>query len=220
MEYTDIYNLPCLGNEDYPALALHMENLALLIEAELVRQQDALNDFLDIGSVVWTNTAVQGIMLGATVGLPDLYERLTFSNISAGSGLTQAFATQPSLPPLRGWYYVGCAVNVQPTGATTALSRRLLRVWVTTLGVDAFGNLNPGSELLGEFLSEVITSATSGGDYLLTGGTVFSDGLGTYRADAMFFHDNTASSLTTTLAPAIRLFIYYLGDSPDIRQVQ
>lgn len=220
MEYTDVYNLPCLGEDDYPAVALHMQNLAELIEAELIAQQAALDAFLEVGSVVWTNTAVQVIPLSVTPGLPDVFERLDFNTISAGSGLVQPVTNQPTLPPMRGWFYIGCSVNVQAVGATTANSRRILRVQASTLGVDSFGSPNPGSEILDVFDSQILTSSTAGGDYLLTGGTVYSDGLGTYRADALFFHDNTASALTTTLAPAIRLFIYFLGDSPDIRQVQ
>jgi len=218
MRYTDIHDIPCLGDEDYPAVALYMQELALRIEADLDAQQTALETFLDTGSAIWAAPAPTNIPNGVTLGLPDRFYVLNIVQNVGGAGLDQT-PFDPTLPALRGWYYVGANVNLVATGAVTANSRRLLRLRITTLGLSFTGlDLAPGSQSLATFDSQIVTANTALGDNLWAGGTYFSDGLGVYPVHATVFHDNT-SSLDTTLLPAARIWIVYMGDSPDIREV-
>lgn len=211
MEFTDIHNIPCLGEDDYPAVALYMQSLATIIEEALDAQQTALEFFLDTGSIVWVATGAQSIAVGVTPGLPNLEVQLTINTIEQGTGLTTFFGTQ--LPALRGWYYVGANVHLVSSGVVTANSRRQLNLYASTLGINAADTIIKGS-----FHDWVIANASGTGDNLWAGGTVFSDGLEALSLDATVFHDN-AVTLNTTLTPAARIYAVYLGDTPDIRQV-
>lgn len=206
MEYTDIYNLPCLGDEDYSAVALYMQDLAQAIEENLFEQQTALELFLDRGSIAWLSLAGQVIAANLRHNIVSITVLEHVAGLTSGS--------VPTLPALRGWYYVSGNVQLAATGAITAQSKRQLDIWVTTLGYGA-----AGSETVAQFGRYVRTNGLVGGDGLWASGTVYHDGTTTLSVDMTILHGNVASTLTTTLNPPPRINIVYLGDTPDIRQV-
>lgn len=216
MEFTDVHDIPCLGPDDYPAVALYMQELANIIEAELLAQQTALDTFLDTGSLIWTQTDAQTASPATAAGFED---RIFFpATPSGGAGLSSQFNMQ-ALPPLRGWYYVGGCTRVSRVGVVAG-TIRALTLRVGTVGYDAnFGNVPlPGNIELASFIDRIVTPDTQDFDNLWCGGTVFSDGLNYYPMSLSVFNGE-AVSLDVDLATPSKLWLYYMGEANDIRQV-
>lgn len=207
MEATDVFGYPCIGEEDYAGVPIYMKSLAEQIEENLSGQQAAFDSFLDTGSAIWQATANQVF--------PDGFFT-TVTNISTqvgGAGLDQLVPGVPSLPPLRGWYYIGGNITLTPVGALTVGSVREFIVIATTLG------LIPGTSVLGEAATRSVGLVAPPGDAMWCGNTVFHDGLSTAIVQGVVYHSQTFDDLTTTLTPAPRIFIAYLGDAPDIKEI-
>lgn len=218
MEYTDIYNIPCLGDEDYAAVALHMQNLALTIEAKLDEQQTAFEDFQATGSLIWTQTISQSIVPSVVIGLPDVEPRVTWPGTPSGVHGLDYIAFQEAIPPLRGWFYIGAFVRLGRVGVATGA--RALSIRVGTVGYDfSYANAPlPGNIELAEFRSLIQTSDTEDFDDLWVSGTVYSDGSSYLQLAASVYNGDTVS-LTTDLSCPAKLWLHYMGDSTDIRQV-
>lgn len=218
MEYTDIYNIPCLGEEDYAAVALHMQNLALTIEAKLDEQQTAFEDFQATGSLIWTQTLSNTIVVSAVPGLPDVEPRLTWPAAPSGVHGLDYVADQEAIPPLRGWFYIGAFVRLGRVGVATG--PRALSVRVGTVGYDFFyGNAPlPGNTEVAQFRSLINTSDTEDFDDLWVSGSVYNDGT-SYLQLAVSIYNGDTVSLTTELSCPAKLWLHYMGDSTDIRQV-
>lgn len=203
MNYTDIYNLPCPSPEDYAGVPLYLETLAYAIEDTLVEQQGLLEGFLDRGSGIWTRNTNQLL-------LTDVRTEVTFPIVFGGAGFT--LMPTPYLPATRGWYYVGAWCNMLSTGATTVNTLRQLdlAVWTTVSPADRI--------LLDSWRCQVTTTNTAGGDDLWVGGTVFSDGVHPYPIEFIALSGNVVNVNVTVTAPPF-VYFYFLGDTPDIRQV-
>lgn len=207
MQTTDVFGYPCIGEEDYAGVPVFMKSLAEQIEETLSGQQAALDSFLDTGSAIWAASAVQTFPDGFTTTVNSIDTQI------GGAGLPQLIPGVATLPPLRGWYYFGGNITTVPLGALTPASIRVFSVVVTTLG------LIPGTQQLGIASTRVIGKGTPPGDAMWCDNTVFHDGLSTAVVEATVYHDQAAVDIQSTLTPAPRIFIAYLGDSPDIKEV-
>jgi hypothetical protein len=56
MEFTPVYNLPCLSGTDYAAYALYLQCLAEQLDATLFEKQTELDSFRNRYAGVWRNT--------------------------------------------------------------------------------------------------------------------------------------------------------------------
>jgi hypothetical protein len=204
---TDVFGYPCIGEEDYAGVPIFMKSLAERIESTLSGQQAALDSFMDTGSAIWAATATQTFPDGFTTTVNSINTQI------GGAGLAQPVTGVASLPPLRGWYYFGGNLTAIPLGALTPASIRVFSVVVTTLG------LIPGTQQLAIATTRVIGKGAPPGDAMWCDGTVFHDGLSTAIVEATVYHDQAAVDIQSTLTPAPRIFIAYLGDSPDIKEV-
>lgn len=207
MEATDVFGFSCIGEEDYAGVPIYMKSLAEQIEATLSEQQDAMESFLDIGSAIWQASANQVFPDGFTTTMTNINTQV------GGAGLDQLVPGVPSLPPLRGWYYIGGNITLTPVGALSVGSIRRFQVVASTLG------LIPGTQTIGEAGTRSVGIVAPPGDAMACATTVFHDGLSTAIVEGRVYHNQTFDDLTTTLTPPPRIFIAYLGNAPDIKEV-
>lgn len=207
MEFTDIQKLPCLDGEDYAAFALYMQCLANQLDDTLTAQTDELNDFLTRPAAGWTQTAVQsGILDGSPLSTNTVEWQANWPTVLP-------VASSPQLANRRGWWYVGACANLIPSGVTTANARLEMRMRISGGGFVAAP--------LGIFSDVTYMSGAGDGENLVTAGTVFWGGTDSPSSFANptvnidIFHAN-ASSLTTSLTPAPRVWVAFLGDTPEI----
>lgn len=190
------------------AVALYMQCFAEQVEATLVADTDAYTSFLNPPVAFWTNTVNQ-----ATLVDRDFF---TFNTVTSNNWPTVPSATAPSLPNLRGWYYIGANANiVDPTAPSTAEWRAIVLTATQNAGII-------GDPVLGSFTSTEPESATTNGENVLVAGTVFFASGDFSDPDpvdlALQYRTNTSTldPATTTQTPAIRLWAVYLGDTPEI----
>lgn len=208
MRFSDNFRLPCLDGTDYGAYALYMGCLAEMIDAELTAQSEAFDAFLNRPTGIWTRTTTQtGINFGSNDPL-FLFETLTLINWPTLTAL-------PQIPITRGWYHIGMTANFIASGAVNADTVRRLR-----LSGDAVIN-DEGATVAGyvDLQDQVWESNTGNGENLSVQGTVFQPGFAVISLLGSIFHGNTGSSLTMTITPPPRIWVTYLGDTPEIAQV-
>lgn len=206
MEATDVFDYPCIGEEDYAGVPIFMKSLAEQIEANLSAQQTALDSFLDTGSAIWQASAPEVYPNGFTTTTASINTQV------GGAGLPQLVPGVPSLPPLRGWYYIGGSITLTPVGALAVGSVRRFQVIASTLG------LIPGTREIGYAETRSLGIVAPPGDAMWCAATVFHDGLSTAIVEGTVYHDQPADDLTSTLTPPPRIFIAFLGDAPDIKE--
>lgn len=207
MEFTEIQKLPCLSGTDYAAVALYMQCLAEQLDEILTNQSEQFEEFLSRPAAGWTQAGVQtGILDGSPIST-------NVNEWQANWPTTLAVASTPQLANRRGWWYVGGCVNLIPSGAVTANARLEMRMRVSGGGFIA--------PALGIFSDVTYMSTAGDGENLVTAGTVFYAGTDSPSTLALptvhldIFHAN-ASSLTTSLTPAPRVWVAFLGDTPEI----
>lgn len=208
MRFTSRQDLPCLEGTDMAAVALYMQCLAEQVESTLVADSAAYTSFLNPPVAVWTNTVNQ-----ATLADRDFF---TFNTVSSNNWPTVPSATAPSLPNVRGWYYIGANANiVDPTAPVANEYRAIVLTATQNAGIT-------GDPVIGSFTSTELESATTNGENILVAGTVFfasGDFSDPDPVDLELQYRTSTSVLdpaTTTQTPAIRLWVVYLGDTPEI----
>jgi hypothetical protein len=213
MEYTDVYNIPCLGEEDYPAVALHMKNLALQIEEQLAAQQAQLDEFLDLGSLIWTGP-------GGGFFVPTGHEyRVSMSAAPTGGANLPYTASVQAIPPIAGWYHIGTFARITSAGFA-AVGKRTLTIRAGTVGYGpTFADIpEAGNIELNSANSTIITSDTEDFDDLWTSMTVYWDGSG-YAPIVVGVFNGDVVPVSVAVTPAPKLWLYYMGPANDIRQV-
>lgn len=208
MRFTSQQNLPCLEGTDMAAVALYMQCFAEQVESTLVADSDAYTSFLNPPVAVWTSTVTQTTLVDR--------DFFTFNSVTSNNWPTVPSATAPTLPNVRGWYYIGANVNIVDLTAPVANAYRGI-ILTATQNVAVVGD-----PVLGQFTDTVPESATTNGENLLVAGTVFFAS-GDFTAPSpvdltLQFRTSTSpvDPLVTTLTPAIRLWVVYLGDTPEI----
>lgn len=210
MLFTDMQQLPCLESTDYAAYALYMQCLAEQLDSQLTQQLTELEFFTDRPTGYWTAGATQTISAGGNVAIFDI------SGPSGSAGWTRPFPPFPQLDNVRGWWFIGCTVNVVATGVVTASSQRLMNIDYTP-PVDA----GPSFPLVRRS-KLTYESNTGNGENLSIAAVVYSPGSldNTPTSDGGSFlatmNHNNGSSLTTTLTPASRYWATFLGDTPAV----
>lgn len=205
MNFTAIQNLPCPEGTDMAGVALYMQCLAEQIEATLQGQADQFTTFLTPPVAVWTRSTPQTLVDG---------DQLAFSSVTSAHWPVAPSPTSPSLPNLRGWYYIGADVNIVDAPAAVDQSRVLVLFAEQNVGII-------GDPTLATFVDTVFESNT-GGENLLVAGTVFfasGDFTATAPVDLSLYYRTSGGAgnpVDTTLTPAIRLWVVYLGDTPEI----
>lgn len=207
MRYTANQNLPCPDGTDMAAVALYMQCLAEQIEGELVEATTAYTTFLNPPVAIWTTSSPQ-VLTDATF--------LTFTQVTSNNWPTVPDPTSPSLPNLRGWYYIGANANmVDGTPAANDDRSLILSAYQNTGIVSGDGEL-------ARFQDTTLESNTTNGENVLPAGTVFFAG-GDFTSPSpvdltLQFRQGVglANPVTTTLTPAVRLWVVYLGDTPQI----
>ena len=123
-------------------------------------------------------------------------------------------ATAPALPNLRGWYYIGANANLVDAPAVADQSRILVLTATQNVGII-------GDPVIGQFQDTVFESNT-GGENVLPAGTVFFAG-GDFTApspvDLVLTYRTSGGAVNpvdVTITPAARLWVVYLGDTPEI----
>ena len=207
MRYTAIQNLPCPDDTDMAAVALYMQCLAEQIEAELLEASTSFTGFLDAPVAIWTTGSPQAL-IDQTF--------LTFSSVTSNNWPTVPVASAPALPNLRGWYYIGANANILDNPAVADQDRSLILRATQNTGV-IFGD-----GALAAFQDTVLDSNTTAGENVLPAGTVFFAG-GDFTAPnpvdlTLQYRSGVgpANVVDTTLTPAVRLWVIYLGDTPQI----
>lgn len=201
------HGLSCLGEEDYAAVALYMQDQALAIEAALVDISDDLASGFLRPSVVAVTTTVSGPQSSGSEQIYDLtatwtmsYENYTVdpSIISAGVRLTI---------PRTGWYAYGAYANIAATGAVTALSRRTLYARATREAVGVSTQLSQAS-------FRTIDTNT-GGEFLIASDASFYATIGTtVDVEAAWSHTNAAS--TVQVNTGAKLWCHFIGSGVEI----
>lgn len=207
MQFTELQNLPCLDGEDYGAHALYMQCLATQLDDILTAQSDGFADFLHRPAAAWEATVAQtDISTGLLVGPgPVAWQANWPVPLPVGS--------PPRLANVRGWWYVGANINLVPFGATTADAFVRIQMRVSGGGL-ALPDLADVSDL-------VYMSGTAGGENLSVATTVFyagtqATGTSTNPQITVELTHANASGLSTTLTPPFTVWVFYLGNTPEI----
>jgi hypothetical protein len=190
------------------AVALYMQCFAEQVEDSLVSATDEYNSFLRAPAAIWTIPA-QGPLADGTL--------LSFaaSSVTSINWPTTPVATAPSLPNLRGWYYIGCNANLVDASPAVGQPRSLIVYAQQNTGIIS------GDGRLGAFQDTTLETNT-GGENVLPAGTVFFAG-GDFTSPnpvdlriqwlGSGFVGNNPSVSTS---PPGRLWAVYLGDTPQI----
>lgn len=205
MKFTPNLNLPCLDVEDYAAYALYLQCLATQLDTKFQEQFEVIDAFLRPPAAVWTRTDPQ-----TGLNPPDpqplfIFEVETQVNWPDTS-------TSPHIPNVRGWWHVGLTGNFIASGGVTNDSERQL-----ALRGDAVINESGLVDVdYVNLLEEVHESNTGNGENLTVQGTVFQPGFSSIFLFGYLTNANVASSLTMTITPQPRLWVTFLGDTPEI----
>lgn len=208
MRFTANQNLPCPDGTDMAAVALYMQCLAEQVEAELVADSAAFSSFLDAPVAIWSNSVNQNLVDGTF---------LIFDNVTSNNWPTVPVGSSPSLPNLRGWYYIGANANIVDTPPVADQDRSLILSANQNTGVVS------GDGVLAQFQDTILDSFTTAGENVLPAGTVFFAG-GDFTApnpvDLTLQYRSgiggVVNPVDTSQTPAVRLWVIYLGDTPQI----
>lgn len=210
MRFTDRHKLPCLGNEDYAAYALYMQCMAQRLEDEFTERGDLLAAAARKPTAIWKAQSAQ-------TGIPDnawwIVSGLTLSSAYNWPVLV----SNPALPPLRGWWQVVANVNMIASGAVNFDTLRALRIEIyPPIG-------SPRGTPTDYYYDETWAPNSPNGDNLLVTAIVYNDPITDWRntrtIDVFMQHNNTSSTMSTTLTPPATVAITYLGDTPEIQAV-
>lgn len=204
MRFTSQQNLPCLDSTDMAAVALYMQCFAQQVEDTLTERSEEFTSFLNPPVAVWRATGPQVMSDG---------DYVAFNTVDSANWPTVPSLTNPHLPNLRGWYYIGASVTLVDAPAAVDQAYHLTLTATQNTGII-------GDPVIGLF-TDLVFESNTGGENPLAAGTVFFAG-GEFTAPAPVdltwrYRTNTpANTVPTTLTPAARLWVVYLGDTPQI----
>lgn len=192
MHFTENFALPCLDDEDYAAVALYMQRLALETEAVIVAQQTEVDTVLNPPTDIYTTVNnTSPVSSGEQILDFSVSNTTKFQNYTPiQSPLFNApFNGNVNTFPGPGIYQIGFFVNSQATGALTAASARQVRMVVQKV-------TGTGQTVAYEFVRRIQDTSIAGGDFFGTGG-VFSVGadFNQYSILLFFSHENVASTM-------------------------
>jgi hypothetical protein len=197
MEPIGSHGLTCLGEEDYGATALFMQDQALVIDGVLDGISDDFDSFYLRPGFLSTSNASQAFASGVTGTFGA--STVTYSNMAV---INVTFVT-----PRAGWWQYGANVNMVATGAVTANSMRRLNVSAirTTVGppetLSTTSDLSFETNTAGEWLA-----CSAGSFYSVAGRTI------TIRAETI--HANAASTVNNVAGA--RTWCYFIGSGIEI----
>lgn len=205
MRFTTQQNLPCPEGSDMAAVALYMQCLAEQVEDTLVTQSASFTSFLDAPVAIWT---------AGTQTLSSTQD-VAFTAVTSNNWPTVPVASAPSLPNLRGWYYIGANVNLVDATPAVDQDRALVLSAIQNTGVIS------GSGTLAQF-EDIVLESNTGGENVLPAGTVFFAG-GDFTSPnpvdlylTYFQGVGLGNTVDVSATPQARLWVVYLGDTPQI----
>lgn len=204
MEPVGNHGLACLGDEDYAAIALYMQDQGTKIDKALDNISDAFDTYYLRPGFLSTNTAVTtiastNVFLPITLG-SSLYDNLT----TTGPGVAFGNFTTPKA----GWYQFGANANLIATGAITANSARRLRV-------NAFLTTPSGAVSLNDCEDLSFETNSGGGEWLAaTAGSFYAAAGRAISIRAAASHANAASSVNVSVGA--RVWCWYIGSGVEI----
>lgn len=200
MEPIGTHGLSCLGEEDYAATALYMQDQAFVIDDALDGISDAFDSYrLRPGFVSTSNATV----LNTAVN--------TLGTIGASTAIYSNFALTGAtvfITPRPGWWQFGANVNMVAAGAVTAGSYR-------KLFVSAIRSSAPAPSTTLAVTSDLSYDTNTGGEWVACSGGSFYAPAGaniTIRAETM--HNNAASGVNN-IAGA-RTWCFFIGSGVEI----
>lgn len=198
MEPFGTHGLACLGDEDYAALALYMQDQGTAVDTALDGVSDAFDSYLLRPGVLATSNANQAFASGSTGNLGGT--TVLYANFPVLAGIT--FIT-----PRAGWWQYGANVNMVATGAVTANSLR--RLTVSALLTSA----GPATVL--STTSDQSFETNTAGEWLAcSGGTFYAPAARTVSIRTETLHLNVASTVNN-MAGA-RVWCYFIGSGVEI----
>lgn len=204
MRFTSTQQLPCPEGSDMAAVALYMQCFAEQVESTLTEQSAEFATFLNPPVAVWRATAPQVLNDG---------DFITFGAVDYDNWPTVPSSTSPSLPNVRGWYYIGANVTLVDAPAVVNQMYMILLTATQNTGI-------VGDPVIAQFQDTVFESNTGGENPLVAGTVFFASGEYTNPSPVDLTLRYRTSSLVnpvpTTLTPASRLWVAYLGDTPQI----
>lgn len=202
------HGLSCLSPDDYGAVALYMQDQAIIIDNVL----DAISDDLDTFNLRPSFTGITTSIAGPNATLGEqvfpLAATWTISSINfTPTPSTAATGGFRVTIPKTGWYNYGCYANLAATGAITALSRRTLYARATRQATGI-------STLLSQAVFRTIDTNT-GGEFLVASDAAFYATAGqTVDVEGYWSHSNAASTVQVNIGA--RLWCHYIGSGVQI----
>lgn len=199
MEPIGTHGLSCLGEEDYAATALYMQDQGLIIDAALDAISDSFDTFYRRPGVVWTSTGtVLNTPVNSSGGIGAL--ATVYSNFTVPA--TGIFVT-----PRAGWYQYGANVNMVASGAVTAGSYR-------RLNVSAVLN-SSGPQVILSTTSDLSYDTNTAGEWVVcSAGTFYSATGRTILIRTETMHGNAASGVNNVAGA--RVWAYFIGSGVEI----
>lgn len=221
MQNVGTHGLLCPEPDDYGAVALYMQNLGTIIDAQLQQQIEALQTFSqDRPTIIVTNSATATI--ASSTQYSNLFDTVLFNNSSfmsfdVGGGflgrnvlrIGSEAGAPITVPYLQGSYSIGCTTTETATGAITTQSERVTDVRVLD------DTINPVQEIA-EVFDVTWDMGTGGGESQVVKFSVVLDRVSGVNIEVFVEHLNVASTVTYALGAL--LWVTYNGPT-DIIEV-
>src|SRR5687767_301551 len=199
MEPVGNHGLSCLGDEDYAAIALYMQDQGLAIDAALDDISDQFDSFYLRPGFVSAST---GTVLNTTINVTGSIgaSATIYANMTVAGGIQ--FVT-----PRAGWWQYGGNVNMVAAGAITANSYRKLIV-------SAIRSTGGPAETLSSTSDLSFETNTAGEWVACSAGSFYSEAGRTMTIRVETMHGNAASGVNN-MAGA-RTWCYFIGSGVEI----
>lgn len=200
------HDLACLEAEDYAAVALYMQNEAFAIEAALLSEQTALNEYRLRTSMEFVTVVTTSFASGGGTVMPDgrAANNIDFTGatvLGGGSTVSSLGSSVAVVPARSGWYDVGGFTNAIPAGAITAASERVMYIQVTQVPDLPATNTRT-------LYQERVTDTNTGGEFLNVSGLVYLIGGRLASIEMLVSHANVASNMVMQIGSKIWLAYY------------
>lgn len=200
------HGLTCLTDNDYAAVALHMQDQARTLDAALAGISNELTAYNNRMSFVVTSTVTSSFpALGGQI-MPDGREanNVSFAGgtfLGGGASLI-AGGNILFIPPESGWYDIGGYVNVVAAGAITANSERVLYL----LTVQTQANVLQPTQNVYKYRT---TETNTGGEFLETSALIYAEAGRSLSLQLLVSHQNLASNLN--LNAGAKIWATFMG---------
>lgn len=201
------HGLSCLGEEDYAATALYMQDQGIIIDSAFDAVSDALDSTFRRPSIVAATTTVAGPNATASEAIYTMsatwafaYNNYTVAPLLLSSGFRITV-------PRTGWYNYGFYANLAATGAVTAFSRRTIYAKATRQSTGV-------STVLSQVSFRTVDTNTAG-EFLVASNAAFYATIGsTVDIEGFWSHGNAAS--TVQVNTGARLRCHFIGTGVEI----